>query len=182
MRYNVSCPALCVPDIDLCPTGTKPQACPQGQIYCQDGTCKNGTSHQAAWSNAQPCACATGYRSGSTLSDKYSVLFPCRTVRVNVPNYAQNDIVGDAPLLERCRAATRLASTNQTLRSPFFVQCAAKPVARLTFTEPEFLGFYLSLSSQIVILLCYDLYRRLKKVCIFTANYSETCPAHTSYV
>lgn len=164
MRYNVSCPALCVPDLDLCPTGTKPPACPQGQTFCQDGTCKNGTDGRAACSNARPCACSHGFKSGTTLSDKDSVLFPCLTVRVNVPNYAQNDIIGDAPLLERCRAATRLASTDQTMRSPFFLQCAAKPIAKLTFTEPEFLAFYLSLSSQIVILLCYEFYRRVKKV------------------
>ena len=160
MRYNVPCPALCVSNVNLCPINVRPANCALGSFYCQDGICRKGSNQQAACKSVQSvCFCSNGFDPSIKLT-KETILYPCNTTKVNVPNYAQNDIVGDGPLYSKCSSAVNIAVNPQTdAGAAFLLQCAPKVVPQLSYKEPAFLAIYALILAEFTLLGLYHIYR-----------------------
>ncbi|KAJ3127047.1 hypothetical protein HK098_006844 [Nowakowskiella sp. JEL0407] len=153
VRENVPCQVVCVSDIQKCPQAVRPD-CGVGLNYCVDGTCQ-----QTCPSDAKSlCACKGGFLGGNPLnlpSNGVASLVPCMTVtnaagrvsnlKVNVTGYSQDPKVGEKPLYEACAKALSIdykAEGPANAANPFLLQCSPMTEHDLTWTEPEFVFFY----------------------------------------
>lgn len=148
MRLNVSCPAVCVPDLSLCPSSVIPPSCQNG-FYCPDGTCKSGPNEKEACKGAVPiCSCQYGFT--QSINSKTQVpLYPCSiNYTVNVRNYAQTHILGDQPLIDECISSLKLESSSKVTlgKQPVILDCKSKPLRTITFFEA---GIILHLNLRI---------------------------------
>ncbi|ORY02702.1 hypothetical protein K493DRAFT_334519 [Basidiobolus meristosporus CBS 931.73] len=148
-RKHAMCPILCVTDINQCPQSIRP-TCPEGQSYCQDGSCKSSCSGAVS-----KCVCP-----GIQLSQQY---YPCKNGQwVDIPQFDPRRV--GAQTGEAC--ASNLGLSNIPLvsqgitGSQIWLTCPkSTQVQQFTYTEPMWIGVWTILSIEVFLLVTWHLYK-----------------------
>ncbi|KAJ3042002.1 hypothetical protein HDV00_008293 [Rhizophlyctis rosea] len=165
LRQNVPCPVVCVTSVDQCPQLVRPDACPSGQFYCQDGQCHAGDSLVSACEDATPkCSCPFGFLSTNLLDRQFpkQALFPCKEgFATDVFGFDDDPADGDQPLLNRCAQQLNVQANFTTGTDPFLKECLPRAVRAFSFGDDEFVAFYGIFGAEVFLLIVYWIYKRV---------------------
>ncbi|PVU99319.1 hypothetical protein BB559_000814 [Furculomyces boomerangus] len=151
---NVTCPLICVSDINLCPDSLKPN-CPSGQLYCVDGSCRDSCPS----SLLNPCQCKLP---PNPLSQNILAMIPCLP-QPNIDIYQYNP---SNPRTIQQACASNLSISDIPLWSPKSdnqVVWKICPVVspKLTLNEPIILSMFSIVGTQLILILFWTTYKKL---------------------
>ena len=90
---------------------------------------------------------------------------------MNISGFDNDDIDGDQPVLDQC-ARELGVSSGFLVDGGFLMECLPKPLRAFSFADEEFISFYGIFGAEVVLLMIYWLYKRVREsVCLFC------CPA-----
>ncbi|KAI9499953.1 E1-E2 ATPase-domain-containing protein [Coemansia spiralis] len=167
-RTGLTCPTLCVRDIDDCPAALKPGLCPPGKQLCDDATC------QASCDGIEnPCLCGTP---ASSISIAYRACAQYATT-VTVPQYDPS--IKEEQLEYACAFAWELTASNATADrlgstgvgdwstnatdARIWAVCPTPQDPKMTFTESYCVAFYAIVGAEVVLYMLWHMYKSMRE-------------------
>ncbi|KAJ2809548.1 hypothetical protein H4R20_000050 [Coemansia guatemalensis] len=162
-RSGLSCPVLCVLDIDDCPDAIAPRECAANEQLCDDGEC-----HRSCDGVTNPCLCGqstTKYNAcaayGKTVSVKnYDP--GIKEQQIELACAKQWGLVADNATLDDGGSSSDLEvgawGANATAAA-IWGSCPEAQDARLTFTEDFCVAFYAIVGAEVLIYLLWHMYK-----------------------
>ncbi|PVU86784.1 hypothetical protein BB561_006554 [Smittium simulii] len=156
-QLNVTCPILCVNDINLCPVLIRP-TCKEGHTLCVDGTCQI----ECASNLVNPCYCT---KSKLSIPPSASLnLLPClQQPNIDIYQYDPKNI---KTIKAECSSALNLIDVapwdKKYNNKRFWLECP-KPSINLNFKSPLFTFIWSMLSTQIALIFFWGLYKFYKE-------------------
>ncbi|KAI9295343.1 hypothetical protein K502DRAFT_324376 [Neoconidiobolus thromboides FSU 785] len=154
-RHKVSdlkCNILCVKDLSQCPEGVKLE-CADGQVPCGDGAC-----HSSCDGIKNICSCL----------DDSTDHVPCSSKPVMVDIDAFDPSIKNKMLANNCgdklNTATDLNNWSSGINDEkYWAACPPAPSPQFTFTEPMWISVFSILGSEILLILIWAAYKRIRE-------------------